>query len=231
MTHTNANEQRKVNTLFRTVCLLTLSFLIVLPAFAGVPENEWPLGIGVGVAGGYAKPSNDLYSGGMAFGLCVSIGFMKYLAVEITGQNFNPRVEPSDQGLSKGKLSIIPIQLSLQARYPISGGRIMPYLELGGGYYLNKFSVDGDLAGDWERVGFTLEEKVESTAAFHFGAGLDFYVIRNLSLGLGFKYCLAKMNGKWSLIDSASSIEVSGELPDLKLNPLMLGLRVRYIFK
>ncbi len=211
MNHTNAREQRRSNLLFRTACLVTLALWIVLPAFAGEPEREWPLGIGVGLAGGYAKPSNELYSGGMAFGFCVSIGFIEYLAVEITGQYFGPKVESSDEGLSKGKLSIMPIQLSLQGRYPFSGGRLVPYLELGGGYYLNNFTVDGDLAGNWERVGFKLEEKVESAMGFHFGAGLDFYVIRNLSLGLGFKYCLAKMKGSWSLTDIASSTEVSGD--------------------
>ena len=109
------------------------------------PEKEWPLGIGIGLSGGYANPSNQLYSGGMAFGFSVSIGFMKYLAIEITGQYFGPKVETSEEGLSKGTLSVMPIQLSIQGRYPLSGGRLMPYLELGGGYYLNKFTVDGDL--------------------------------------------------------------------------------------
>ena len=66
---------------------------------------------------------------------------------------------------------------------------------------------------------------------FHFGAGLDFYVIQNLSLGLGFKYCLTKMKGSWSLTDIASSTAVSGELTDLELNPIMFGLRIRYNFK
>jgi opacity protein-like surface antigen len=231
MNHTNAREQRKFSRLFRAACLVTLALWIVLPTFAGELERKWPLGIGVGLAGGYAKPSNELYSGGTALGFCVSIGFMEYLAVEITGQCFEPKVEASDEGLSKGKLSILPIQLSLQGRYPLSGGRLMPYLELGAGYYLNNFAVDGDLAGNWERVGFTLEEKVKSAMGFHFGAGLDFYVIRNLSLGLGFKYCLAKMKGSWSLTDIASSTEVSGDLSGLKLDPIMFGLRVRYIFK
>jgi len=231
MTKASANERRKARPLFRIVGLLTLASFTVLPVFAQVPEQEWPLGIGIGLIGGYAKPSNESYSGGIAFGFCLSIGVMKYLAFEITGQNFGPTVEPSEEGLNKGKLSIMPIQLSLQGRFPISGGRLMPYVEFGGGYYLNKFTLDGDFAGDWEAVGFTVEEEVKSSIGFHFGGGLDFYVMRNLSIGFGLKYCLAKMDGSWSLTDDASSTEASGALEGLKLNPLTFGLRIRFIFK
>ena len=195
------------------------------------PEKEWPLGIGIGLSGGYANPSNQLYSGGIAFGINFSIDIMKYLAIEISGQYFGPNVESSEEGLSKGLLSIIPIQLSLQGRYPLSEGQIIPYLELGGGYYLNNFTINSNLTGGWEQIGFALEEKVESAFGFHFGAGLDYYVMQNLSLGLGFKYCLTKMKGSWSLTDNLSSIAVSGELADLELNPVIIGLRIKYLFK
>ena len=189
------------------------------------------MGTGVGLAAGDAKPSDSLYSGGVSGGLVFSIGLWKYLALEIQGGYFGSGVQGSNEGLSKGKLTVIPIQLSLQGRYPVNEGRLMPYLELGGGYYLNSFAVDSDLVDDWERVGFALEEKVEGAFGFHFGAGLDFFLSRNFSLGLGFKYCLVRMNGSWSLTDNAGSTEVTGDLEDLKLSPLTIALRLRFVFK
>ncbi len=208
-----------------------LGLLVGTPLWAAPGEDAGPMGMGVGLAAGYAMPSNSLYGGGLSGGLVISLGLMKNLAVEISAGYFGSNVEGSEDGLSKGKLTVIPIQLSLQGRFPLSGGRLMPFVELGGGYFLNSFTVDSELAGDWDRVGFTLEEKVEGSVGFHFGAGLDYFLSRNFSLGFGLKYCLAKMKGSWSLTDIAGGTEVGGDLKDLDLSPLMIGIRLRYIFK
>jgi len=205
-----------------------LSLLIALPVLAGAQER--PTGLGVGLMAGYAQPSSSLYSGGISGGILVSIGLMRYLAVEIQGGYFGSNVKGSEDGLSKGKLTVFPIQLSLQGRFPVGGGRVTPFLEAGAGYYLNSFAVNAGLAERWERVGFTLEEKVEGAPGFHFGAGLDAFLGPNFSLGLGLKYGLARMKGSWSLTDIAGGTEMTGDLGSLDLNPLSVGLRLRYIF-
>lgn len=212
----------------RPMCLLpglTVIFLsCVLPADAGAQ------GLGFGLAAGYAKPSNSLYSGSVAGGVVFSIGVMKFLAFEIQAGYLGSDVEASEDGLSKGKLTVIPVQLSVQGRFPFAGGRVAPFVELGGGYYLNSFAVDSNLAKRWKDVGFTLEEKPEGAIGVHFGGGLDVFLSRRISLGLGLKYSLVSMKASWSLLDDASGTEVAGDLEGLKLSPLMIGLRVRFFF-
>jgi len=217
--------------IFRGAGLAVLAFLIALPAPAGAQDYEGIKGMGVGLAAGFAKPSDSLFSGGVSAGLVFSIGLMKYLAVELQGGYFMSGVEGSADGLSKGTLNVIPLQLSLLVRYPVAGGRLMPFLEMGGGYYLNNFALDSELSEDWEQIGFTMEEEVESTLGFHFGLGFDYFLSRNLALGLGFRYGLAKAEAGWSLTDIASSIEASGDLESIGLNPLTIALRLRYVFK
>lgn len=213
----------------RACSYAALFLLIGIPVLADAQER--PTGLGVGLTAGYAQPSNSLYSGSVSGGILVSIGLMRFLGVEIQGGYFGFSVEGSADGLSKGKLTVIPIQMSLQGRFPVGGGRLTPFLEAGGGFYLNSFAVNAGLAESWERIGFALEEKVEGALGFHFGAGLDYFLGPNLSLGLGLKYGLAKMKGSWSLTDIAGGTEMSGDLGSLDLNPLTVGLRLRYVFK
>ncbi|MBN2198719.1 MAG: outer membrane beta-barrel protein [Candidatus Aminicenantes bacterium] len=217
--------------IFRAAGLAALSLLISLPPPAGAQDYEGIKGMGVGLAAGFGKPSDSLFSGGLSAGLVVSIGLMKYLAVELQGGILMSGVEGSADGLSKGTLNAVPIQLSLLVRYPVAGGRLLPFLEMGGGYYLNNFALDSQLLEDWEQIGFTVEEKVENTLGFHFGLGLDYFLSRNLALGLGFRYGLANAEAGWSLTDIASSTEVSGDLESIGLNPLTIALRLRYVFK
>lgn len=189
------------------------------------------MGTGIGLFGGYAQPANEGYAGSIAYGFNLSFVVMKNLAVEVTGFRFESDVEGSVTGLSQGKMAVMPIQLSLQGRFPMSGGRLIPFVEAGAGYYLNTFTLDEAVAADWDAVGFNLDESVENVVGFHFGAGLDFFVARNISLGAGVKYCIATTKGSWSLTDTATGTAANGDLEDLKVGPLAFGIRLRYIFK
>ena len=189
------------------------------------------MGTGLGLFGGYAKPSNELYDGSIAYGFNLSFALMKNLAVEVTGFRFESAVTGSTEGLSMGKLAIMPVQLSLQGRFPVSGGRLVPFIEAGAGYYLNKFTVDSGLVSNWAAIGFDLKESVENVVGFHFGAGLDFFVARHISLGAGVKYCIATTKGAWSLTETATGTAASGDLEDLKVGPLAFGIRLKYILK
>ncbi len=116
---------------------------------------------GVGLLAGYAMPQEDNYSSGLQYGGNICLGITKNVSVELTGLRFQSDVGGDPEALSKGKLSVIPIQLSLQARFPISS-RFVPYLLGGGGYYLNRFTVDKEITEAWNALGFSIEEKVET---------------------------------------------------------------------
>ena len=214
----------------RAILVVGLAAAVMSPAALQAQET-WPMGTGIGLFGGYAMPSSDLYSGSIAYGLNLSYVVMKNLAIELTGFRFESDVEGSTDGLSAGKLAVMPIQLSLQGRFPVSGGRLVPFVEAGAGYYLNTFTLDEALASDWSAVGFNLDESVENVVGFHFGAGLDFFVARNIALGAGVKYCIATTKGAWSLTETATGTSATGDLEDLKVGPLAFGIRLRFIFK
>ncbi len=208
----------------------TLAASVLLPTTLQSQET-WPTGTGLGLFGGYAKLSDELHEGSVAYGFNLTYVISTTLAVELTGFRFESAVTGSEDGLSDGKLAVMPIQLSLQGRFPMSNGRLVPFIEAGGGYYLNTFNVDSGIVSDWNALGFDIEESVESAAGFHLGAGLDYFISRNICLGAAVKYCMATAKGSWSLTDTASGTEASGDLKDLKTGPLAFGIRLKYVLK
>ena len=183
----------------------------------------------IGGAAGYAMPSEDNYGSGLKYGGNFSLGITKNISIELSGLIFQSDVEGNPEALSKGKLSIIPIQLSIQARFPIAG-QFVPYLLGGGGYYLNRFTLDKEISDSWDALGFDIEEKVENAIGYHFGAGIDLFFAKNIALNADIRYCLAKIKGSWILTDQIIGIEASGNLEDLNLNSLMLGVGLKFCF-
>jgi len=201
-----------------------------LPPEVYVPKRvEKESRLGIGIRGGYAMPSEEKYGGGLEYGGNFSFIIIKYVAIELSGLRFQTNVEGDPEELSKGKLSAMPIQLSIQARFPING-KFAPYILGGGGYYLNSFSIDAGITDDWNDLGFDVEEKVENTIGFHFGAGIDLFFTKNIALNADFRYCLAKVEGSWSLTDQVGGTEASGELKDLSLNTIMFGVGMKFCF-
>lgn len=191
-----------------------------------------PPRIGVGLMAGYALPSG--YGGGFAFGGSFYFGFSSNFGVEIAGLRFQSSVdEPAEDdretALSEGKLTIMPVQLSLVARFPLSP-RLTPYVLAGGGYFLNKYALDPSVNAAWETVGFAIDEKLDNSVGFHFGAGLDFFLSPKLAASLTAKYCLSKAKGNWSIKETASGIEAKGDLKDINLKPFIFGLGLKYFF-
>jgi opacity protein-like surface antigen len=184
---------------------------------------------GLGIRAGYAMLSEENFGSGLMYGGNLCLGITKNISIELSGQRFQSNTEGDAESLSEGKLSVIPIQLSLQARFPVSGQFVL-YIGGGGGYYLNTFTLDEDLIEKWDVLGFVIEEKVENAIGFHFGAGIDLFFTENIALNVDFRYCLAKTKGSWTLTDQFSPAEISGDLEELSLNSIMLGAGLKFYF-
>ena len=184
---------------------------------------------GVGFLAGYAMPAENNYSSGLKYGGNICLGITKNVSIELKGLSFQSDVEGNPEALSKGKLSIIPIQLSIQARFPISW-RFLPYLLGGGGYYLNRFNLDEEIIDAWDALGFDIEEKVENAIGYHFGAGIDLFITKNIALNADIRYFIAKIKGSWTLTDQIIGTENSGSLEDLNLNSLIFGGGLKFYF-
>jgi outer membrane protein len=195
----------------------------VEPAYAEF--KKMGLGLFVGAS------STSEYGSGLAFGANFYLGITKNIGIEVGGLRFQTTTKDNDDitKLSKGKLTVMPLQLSLMARFPV-GAKIVPYIAAGGGYYLNSFTLDAAIVKSWDDLGVDLEEAIDNAFGFHFGAGLDFFVNPNIAITAGVKYCLAKAKGSWTMKEQVSSEVTEGALPDLKLNALVFGAGLKYFF-
>lgn len=184
---------------------------------------------GIGIIAGYAMPSEKKYESGLNYSANFYLGITKNIAIEISGQRFQSNVEENPEALSKGKLSITPIQPGLQFRFPISS-KIVPYLAGGGGYYMNSFSLDDEIDNSWNNLGFDVEEKVENAAGFYFGTGIDLFFTKNLAFNADIRYNIAKTKGSWELTDQISNVNTPGALENLNLNSIILGAGLKFCF-
>ncbi len=184
---------------------------------------------GVGFLAGYAMPAENNYSSGLKYGGNIYLALTNNVSLELKGLSFQSAVEGDPEALSKGKLSIMPIQLSIQAKFRISS-RLFPYILGGGGYYLNKFDLDEEIIAAWDALGFDLEEKVENAVGYHVGAGIDLFITKNIALNADVRYFITQIKGSWTLTDQIMGIETSGDIENLNLNSLIFGGGLKFYF-
>jgi outer membrane protein W len=193
--------------------------------------KEFKLGpkSGIGLLAGYAMPAENNFGNGLKYGGNICLGITKNISIELKGLSFQSDVVGDPEALSKGKLSVVPLQLSVQARFPVSS-RFSPYLLGGGGYYLSNFNIDEEITDAWDALGFDIEEKVENAIGYHIGVGIDLFITKNIALNADLRYCLAKIKGSWTLKDQIIGTETSGDIEDLNLNSLIFGGGLKFYF-
>jgi opacity protein-like surface antigen len=183
----------------------------------------------VGGGAGYTMPSASQFGNGLSLSGTFGFGLMKHLAVEFRIPYFQSDVNGSAEGLSSGRFSSLSLMLSLQGRYPIKD-RFIPYIVAGGDYHLNKFNLNNEIMSFWNDLGFNIQESVDHTFGFHLGAGLDFFLFRNIVFNLDVRYFTANMKGNRTLAHQISQEVSSGSIDSLKLNSLQAGISVKLYF-
>lgn len=191
--------------------------------------------IKAGLFGGFALTTEANYGNGIAFGGHLGFELTPNIAVELRAARFSFDVTGSDTGLSKGKMAVMPLELNIQGRLPV-GNKLVPYVAVGGGYGLNTFDLDPGLLSDWGNKGMTIEESIKSGLTILFGLGVDFAVMpgpksnQGLFLNLEARYLMNKVNGTWTITDTATNTVASDTLKGLKLDTIMVGLGLKYSF-
>lgn len=207
-----------------TLSLKTSEYKIPLPP----KEPERQYGIGFAARAGRNGMLEDEYNNGFIYAGGFSVGLFKNIALELNVGGFRSDVKQGSRLLSKGKISYVPIQLSLIFRVPVK--RIMPYLSFGGNYYINKFALDEETYKAWYLLDFEIEEEIKNMFGFHYGAGLDFFLSENIALNIDIKYNLAKTSGTWAMKDLVTGLSISGDIDNIKLNSLFIlaGLKLYF---
>ncbi len=196
---------------------------------------EETLGIGVrplslALNAGYALPSESGYDGGFAFGGDLSYLVNRNLAVVLGFYHYQSQTEGSIEGLSKGKLTIMPLSMGIQGRYPVNE-RLIPYIAAGVAYHFNTFKLCQVCQDHWEALGFDVREEVKNGLGFQIGAGLDYEVTDYIDLNLDVRYQIAKGSGSWSQTDQFSGASVSGDLEGLNFNALIIRVGAKIFLK
>jgi outer membrane protein W len=210
---------------------ILFAICVLLTSFGIADQKTTPLGTGIGILGGYATYPDQNNVGSAAYGLSLTLGITKNIAIELVGLPSNPTITGSPGGLDAGKLKTVPIQLNIQFRYPVTD-QFAYYLNLGGGLYLNTFNIDSTVASSWQNLGFSINEKVNNSFGFQVGGGFDFFATENFALGPIISYSFSNTKGSRSMTENSTGIVTSGTIDNIKLNSLFIGIRMLvYIFK
>jgi len=182
----------------------------------------------ISILGGYTLPTEKNYARAFAYGAGLSFDLHKYFAIEVSGLRYESSVAGSEDGLSKGTLAVLPLEVSLKGQFPLSGGRFTPYFAVGAGYCIYQFSLDPQIVANWEKVGFRITEKLDNAIGFHFGAGLEVALNRSLALVFDAKFRFAEGNAAWTMTDQTGEVEISGDLEKLDQGSIVLGIGLKF---
>ena len=182
--------------------------------------------MGLGLDAGYALFSEDNLENTTGIGLNFFYFLSKQFKVELKTVFIPINVGTDPEGLSDGKLNMIPAQLSLQYCFKI-GQRFTPYIGAGVGYYLNKFSLENE--DEWQDLGFNINEEVDGVFGFHFGAGMDYFVKPNMAFNIDVRYCIANLTGSYTISEEVTGISHSGEIEE-KLDHILFGVGIKFLF-
>lgn len=173
---------------------------------AAAPQGK---GGGMGLDVGYAMFTEEQFKGGVAAGLSLFYSFSDSFRVELRGGFISNQVENAPGGLSKGKLTMIPIQLSLYYRFK-AGNKFRPYVGGGVGYYLNNFSLEGE--SEWQELGFDIADELDNSFGYHLGIGMDYFFNSRTAFSLDVRYCIVSLSGIYSITEQVSSITNTGDI-------------------
>lgn len=179
----------------------------------------------IGLKGGIAYPPKENYALEACFGLSMDFFITTSLSIEISGYRFTSEVSPlgfeestTKRDLDKGTLTAYPIQLSLKYQFS-QNSRVVPYLIIGGDYVIYDHSPD---LTEWEKIGFTGENKVKGGIGGHGGLGLNIFVNKMVAINIDVRYIYTFTKCDWSFYDiNNPSISISGEISDLTIDFLI----------
>jgi opacity protein-like surface antigen len=133
--------------------------------------------------------------------------------------------------LSQGRLTEIPIELELRARFSLGGKSFGPYAAGGLGYALHSFALDAGFADGWRKAGFEVNEQANHGLAVHIGAGVEIALGPAVTFDLGARYSFLRSKGSWTMADLASGESMGGPLNSLNFDALAVTAGFRVAFR
>lgn len=136
-------------------------------------------------------------------------------------------VTASSSGLSRGTLSMFPVEFAFRARWPV-GTKFQLSGEAGLGNAFTAFSLDAETVAAWEALGFEIDELVKDDPSAHLGIGLEYALSERWSVTLGARYHILRTRGTWTITDTISGETASGNIKKLNFDAFTLSLGVKF---
>lgn len=203
---------------------VTLSAFLFILGAVGCSQAA----VRIGFLGGYALATENNYGQAFAYGASLTFDLHKNFAIELRGVRFQYSVAGSVDGLSTGTLAVLPLEIGLKGQFPLAGGRFTPFVGLGAGYSIHQFTLDSQVAGNWESIGFRITEKLNNAVVYHIGAGLEIALNRSVALVLEARFRIIQSDGSWTIADLVGNEETSGDLSKLNQNSIVFGLGLQF---
>lgn len=205
-------------------------FMLVVGQVSFAQDMEGRLGLGARVS--YANYSDDDYTlygvkidvepdESVMYGVNLTYFLTWYYSLELSVGYTETDVDLNALGLSgdAGEVEQIPVLLSLRTHLS-HNTKVNPYFTIGVGYFFNDIDQNDSTIEFIYGSGANLD--VDDSFGFHIGAGVEFFISENAAVNLDFKYI-------WTEIEA--EVNVSGfSDEDLKINPYVLGLGIKYYF-
>lgn len=204
-----------------SLCILMLAGSAgILNAASGAKKK------GIGLEAGFGMFQEAQFKEGTAISLNLFYTFTPKFRMELRGGYMSVKSDNEPTGLSQGTLKVIPLQLSLQYRLKM-GAKLFPYLTIGAGYYINSFDLEK--GGEWQALGYEINDDVDSGAGFHAGLGLDYFFSPSVAFALDARYVFANLKGTHSISEVVTGITNTGEI-DVPMNHFTVGVGLRFLF-
>lgn len=203
----------------RIMALILASLLLTAAAAQAAFHLDVRAGAGVFMDKSYGIAA--VYGVGLGFDLA------RNLSLELSGTRLDTSVTAATDGLSAGRLGLMPLEIMVEARFPFGGGTWAAFGAFGGGFVPASFTFDSAAAAAWTAVGFAVAENVQSNACLSAAAGLEMALSATSVVRLEARYRLMKPSGTWSITDTLSGETTSGTLNKLSLDFFTFGVAVR----
>jgi outer membrane protein W len=224
----------------RVVCLFVVLFSLAgFSAFSWAEGNlplQGSLGFGARVYGAFPKGDSFLgqkldFDNEVGGELNVTYRFLKFLAVEAGAGYTQIDVKNKTLNVDWATIDAIPIFVTLQFRWvsskPDELKWIVPYLAIGGGYYILDIEERSELRNYWYPLGVGVDLDIDDAFFFHLGGGFDIFLTEHLALNFEGRYAWASTD-----VDEKQQVGVTARKigGSINLNAAFIGAGFKFYF-
>lgn len=183
----------------------------------------------LGMQGTFSLPMGTDYAAGPGGILSAGWAWNPRFALELGLGYWPVPVAASSDGLSPGTLTMLPVEFTFRARWPI-GPKLHLSGEAGLGNAFTAFTLDAETVAAWEALGFEIDELVKDDPSAHLGIGLEYALSERWAVTLGARYHILRTRGAWTITDTISGETASGNIKKLNFDAFTLSLGVKFAF-